>query len=394
VIGASALPLLIGSAGLAVDTVQLSLAKRQMQRAADSAALAGAHAIAQNKDARQSALHDLKWNNSVTLTSAPVVEPPPTSGKFANMPRTVRVLLSTDRPSSFMSIFTKTPTRINVEATAQVVVTGRFCMISLERGNVTGITFTGSSSLDLGCGVATNSRSAQAIRAEGSAALHRASPVMAVGGIPASTAYKGDTLLVPYAPMQDDPFSTIPDPAPTNCQPRVSTHPSHFNPAIEPGCYRGMDLKGTVTLNPGIYFIQGNSFSVSANAVVTGTNVTIVLTGTAPNIATVDMHANGTIKLTATADPNSPYDGVLFYQDRRATDGNSSTINGGSNSTLEGALYFPRAHLTFNGNSTISTTCMQLVAKTLRFSGNTTVTNSCPANGARHREARLIKLVG
>ncbi len=40
---AGALPLVIGSAGLASDTIQWALWKRQLQRAADSAALAGVY---------------------------------------------------------------------------------------------------------------------------------------------------------------------------------------------------------------------------------------------------------------------------------------------------------------------------------------------------------------
>ena len=44
VIAAAALPLVLGSAGLASDTIQWALWKRQLQRAADSAALAGVYA--------------------------------------------------------------------------------------------------------------------------------------------------------------------------------------------------------------------------------------------------------------------------------------------------------------------------------------------------------------
>ena len=40
----AALPIVIGSAGLATDTIQWALWKRDLQRAADSAALAGVYA--------------------------------------------------------------------------------------------------------------------------------------------------------------------------------------------------------------------------------------------------------------------------------------------------------------------------------------------------------------
>ena len=50
-ITAAALPLVVGSAGLASDTIQWALWKRQLQRSADSAALAGAYALTQTKSA-------------------------------------------------------------------------------------------------------------------------------------------------------------------------------------------------------------------------------------------------------------------------------------------------------------------------------------------------------
>src|SRR4051812_13614594 len=42
-IAAAAFPLLVGAAGLAADTIQWTLWKRELQRAADSAALAGVY---------------------------------------------------------------------------------------------------------------------------------------------------------------------------------------------------------------------------------------------------------------------------------------------------------------------------------------------------------------
>src|SRR5215208_2328975 len=43
VIAGAALPLILGAAGLATDTIQWTLWKRQLQRAADSAAMAGVY---------------------------------------------------------------------------------------------------------------------------------------------------------------------------------------------------------------------------------------------------------------------------------------------------------------------------------------------------------------
>jgi Flp pilus assembly protein TadG len=46
---AATAPLLIGASAIGLDTIQVTLAKRQLQRAADSAALAGAYTIGQSK---------------------------------------------------------------------------------------------------------------------------------------------------------------------------------------------------------------------------------------------------------------------------------------------------------------------------------------------------------
>ncbi len=48
VIGATTIPLIIGAGAVGLDTIQYSLWKRQLQRAADSSAIAGAYALSQS----------------------------------------------------------------------------------------------------------------------------------------------------------------------------------------------------------------------------------------------------------------------------------------------------------------------------------------------------------
>src|SRR3546814_14759508 len=69
IVGAASMPLLIGSAALAVDTIQLSLWKRQLQRAADSGAIAGAYAVGQGVDDLDAHVdHDLEKNDRPGLS--------------------------------------------------------------------------------------------------------------------------------------------------------------------------------------------------------------------------------------------------------------------------------------------------------------------------------------
>ena len=87
IIAAAALPLLIGSAGLATDTIQWALWKRQLQRAADSAAIAGVYdrvaAEGATTNTPAAVTKDLGLNNhtGMTLQSGyPVVTYPADAG--------------------------------------------------------------------------------------------------------------------------------------------------------------------------------------------------------------------------------------------------------------------------------------------------------------------------
>ena len=73
VIAAATLPLLLGSAGLATDTIQWALWKRQLQRAADSAAIAGTYAYiaaGAQSGVPGAVSHDLTLNNHTPMALA------------------------------------------------------------------------------------------------------------------------------------------------------------------------------------------------------------------------------------------------------------------------------------------------------------------------------------
>src|SRR3954453_21685597 len=59
---AAAFPLLIGAAGLAVDGVEWVLQKRQIQAAADSAAMSGVYSLIANQDMQNAVSNNLaRW---------------------------------------------------------------------------------------------------------------------------------------------------------------------------------------------------------------------------------------------------------------------------------------------------------------------------------------------
>ncbi|HEX2764324.1 MAG TPA: pilus assembly protein TadG-related protein [Allosphingosinicella sp.] len=403
VVGAACLPLMIGAAALGVDTIYMTLSKRQLQRSADSGALAGAYALVQNKTVADSVNRDLQLNNSISLTGSPTIENAPTTGSYAGNGRAVRVALTANIPMAFWSVFSNSSATIKAEATAAVIFNGQFCMLSLEDGNTTGVTFTGSAAIDLGCGVASNSKSANAITAGGSS-LIKATPISAVGGVPSSTHYASPTTLLPYSPKQADPYAALPVPTvPSGCKPTILSAQSGKAPdvpvAVSPGvyCYKSYDFKGTITLPSGIYYVNGGDLGFGAQANVTCLQCTFILTSSTAStdptsVASVTM--NGGAVMNLTAPKSGTYEGVLIYQDPRAPLGNTITINGNSASVLEGGFYFPRAYLTMNGTAGMTTRCIQLVARRLDFSGNASVDNTCPTDGgAKAFDMILVRLV-
>ena len=408
VICAAALPLIIGSAAIGVDSIQVSLARRQLQRAADSAAIAGAYAKHSAHNVTTAVNHDLALNDDVTLTST-TIQNAPTSGPYSGNTRAVRVILTTQRSMPFFSVFTGQTMLVRTEATAMSVYNGQYCAVSLEDGDISGaIDFGGSATVNLGCGMISNSSSSAAVTASGSSMV-TASPVAAVGGVPSSTHYASGTVRLPYSPEQADPFANLPTPVvPLTCpNQRLQVQPNQtrvINSSsagyISPGvyCWSGLDIKGTVTLPPdSTIYVNGDTIDFGAQANVTGQRITFILTSSTAasnpsSIAQLSINAGATLNLTA---PDSgTYRGVLMYQDARAAYG-TSHINGNSSTFMRGGFYFPNRQLTFNGTAGMSTECIQLVARRLAFTGNANITNSCPSgSGSQAFDATFVRLVG
>src|SRR5205807_2233270 len=80
----------------------------------------------------------------------------------------------------------------------------------------------------------------------------------------------------------------------------------------------------------------------------------------------------------ATANLSGPtsgtYQGILFFQARGNT--TSSTLVGGTGQSLNGALYFPSANLTYTGGSSTSALSTTIISDTLSLVGNSFIANA------------------
>jgi Flp pilus assembly protein TadG len=393
-LGAAALPLLIGSAGLATDTIQWALWKRQLQRAADSAAIAGVYARIGTADVNAAVTSDVTQNNKtqIALLTAPVITQP----TVAQGASAVAVTLQIQQKLAFSSLFMSSPPIIEASATAAAIPTGEYCAQAQIDTNATGISAGGNVNVNLGCGMITNSTSIEAAVAFGSSTVD-ADPVAAVGGLDKTDNWAAGTTLLPFTLAQPDPFADINPPTiPSGCNnwsdnPQDNqTYPSSV--PTSPVCLNNFNVKGTLNLQPGTYIITGD-MNVNSGAELNCTGCTFIMTNSTPaDTGTVDF--NGGAKINITAPDSGTYKGILFYSNRGADPTDVNKINGGSASSFSGAFYFPHQKVEFTGDSSVTYQCLKLVSWQLTFLGNANIENNCPPGTYGDRfKGRHVRLV-
>lgn len=418
IFGAS-LPMIMGAAGLASDTIQWALWKRELQRAADSAAIAGVYAKVQGASYSSAVTTDLARNNDIAgITINTSATSAPSAGAYTSDANAVRVSLQAKQQLSFSSMFmTATPT-VTATATATIVPSGDYCVISLESTATTGISVGGTASVDLGCGMITNSTSMEAAIAFGSSTVD-ASPIAAVGGLDAGDNWGDDVQLLPFTMAQADPFANINPPSPSGCQKFDNYLPvgqeNKNNGTVDlstvhsgggtycikenGGSPASLQIQGDVTLGPATYVLDATSLKMSSSSAKLKCNgCTIILTSStaatdSTSIGGVDM-SGGEIDLIAPS--TGTYKGISIYQDRRAQNSSSAKniINGNGFSSFQGAFYFPNQEFQFAGNTGMTTQCVQMVARRVTFTGTSAISNTCPAgSGASSFKGQTVRLV-
>ena len=377
-VAASLVPI-VGTMGLAVDAAQWLSWRRDLHSAADAGAIAGALAKKNGEDVNAVVTKVLSSNTQHTYTIE-AIETPPTAGPFAGDNSMVRVVLSVSQPLPFSSLFLATPPTISVEAVAESSSEVPNCMIALDTSSI-GLIISGSARVDMNCGMASNSNFDAT--ASGNNTI-RAGALSAVGSVNASGGVSADTAINNGAAPAVDPYDgQFSDPnVVCNNWPLISGSPNE----LSPGCYRGIQVQSNarVTLLPGTYFLGEKGLSVGGNASVIGNGVTLVFTNTASpfNASKIGtFSAQGTSNIQLTAPSTGTYAGIIMVQDSRTVPANNNRmlITGDNGSVFDGTIYAPTNAVTFSGNSSMSTDCLQIIATYITFTGNTTVRNNCPA---------------
>ena len=397
---------MMGAAALAVDIGRLWTTKRLMQSAADAAALAGADAAASGGDATavnaaalaaatQNGFTDGSSSTNSTKPASVAVSYPPTSGQYKGNSDVVQVVLSQTQPTYFLGVLGLSQIPVSVTAAAMTISSGS-CIYSLDPTAQGAVTVTGSSSVNSACGVYVNSDNSSALVASGGGTV--TAPIVGVVG---GTTLNGGGNTSPTTGIAafGDPLAWVPEPTVGPCD--FSTKNINSSATLDQGVYCGgikLGSQAVVTFNPGLYIIYGGGLTINAGATVSGTGVTFYLTGLNQGNSNSNSYGGVNIAGGATVNLSAPctstgggIEGMLFFQDRAMTHGVASIINGGSNQSFSGAIYFPTTSLTYSGNSASGGYTL-LVADTLTVNGIANVSNnySCLANGSLIKNAALV----
>lgn len=128
---------------------------------------------------------------------------------------------------------------------------------------------------------------------------------------------------------------------------------------LSPGTYDGgIEVSGqaSVTLLPGVYYMNGGGFEVSGQGSVTdnGAGVLIINAPTGPDDA-IRITGQGSVTLTAPSSlpaPYAAYKGITLFQDPASS--NPIQFTGQASVTLTGVAYAPDAQVEIDGNANVT----------------------------------------
>ena len=423
---------LLGMTSLATDVGYAYYMHRQMQSAADTAVFSAAQAIVAGFPASYSTeayavagkVGFVNGANGVVVTVNKPPASPPASGTYAANSPAVQVIVQQPQTlpliGAVCSILGGCTGALTVaaQAVAGPVVSGGGCMLQLGSSANPGVNLTGGGNITLdGCGMALNSTAAGALTMTGgtqinlnnSAGVADAKQTASIVG--GASYHNGATVngVAAPAPFSDvktnqaataDPYASVPLPSKpaTQCATSNGTtltsstskgvttvkYGSNYNTPITSCYWPAGDIvqltnNANLSLGAGVYYLSGGSLSVGGNVTLTGNNVTLVLTGSGSNWASISITNGAKVTLTA---PSSGADaGIAIYGDRNAPTTISSSFVGGSTMNITGAIYLPTQQVTFANGAGNPTGCLQLIAGSIAVSGGVTLSNNCNGYG-------------
>lgn len=345
------LPVLIGLAGLGIDSAAFYDQQSRMQAAADSSALAIAKELHLYVD-KESSLEAFGKSRVEAMLG---------EVGLAERPHAVEVLVNTEDGSAtveitmavkaFLPVEVWGENPIAVSAEASTYGAERLCVLGLNKSSNDTIKADKAALVTAPkCAIHSNSSDPEGLAA-GLLSTLVSSFTCTSGG------YSGGlTSFVPTpetdCPVLEDPLAERSPPAVGGCDYLDFVADSGVL-TVEPGHYCG-GLKVTnnadVVASPGIYIISGGKLEVGNNASFHGEHVSFYF---ADDAATLRFKDRADVELSAPKDGLMA--GILFFENPSAPPGRSFEIASDSVRKLLGTIYLPRGIFKGDGQNIVST---------------------------------------
>jgi hypothetical protein len=321
----------------------------------------------------------------------------------------VTAIVSQQQPAYLAKVLGLATVNIRASATAEVKELANPCVLSLSDP----VAFQGSTTVKAqNCGLSSNSTASNSVDFTGNGLdVSKVGSISGQGGCQ-QTAGTPCSKAITFAPPVPNPFTAL-DTAITSLTKASFTGGSNGQcstlTAYGSGanaCYNSGFPSGNQTLN-GVYFFTGN-VNIQGNPIIRGTATLILLPPKFLNNgdkgATLTIGGTPSIQLTALATINSTQvpselvpvlslmSKLLIYDPEPTTKNQVVKISGDSTSSFTGIVYAPNADVVYQG-STVSSTCVEVIAKGITLSGNSNFDNSgCPASVTPHSQyVRLVQ---
>lgn len=418
---------------LVIETNRLLARSREIQTAADSAALVAAEVLNRGggyTTARTTACSFVSSYNGVSQAGVQV-SMPPQSGPFVNQTgfAEVNMLSYFDTPLARLLNGTTTSSLRARAVAGPKSAPWPDLLLTLDNESVPGLMANGPGQLRIEGDCVVNSRgggfdeTGQAVvglagfgAQANQPGVLLANQVRVAGGVNAPGSFQGLTAnasapLLCRAGWTPDPFKDLPAPKGSlgvnlYDRGRILSTTSASTVAARPGLYSEITITaGTVTFQPGIYVIRGGSLTMTGGS-ISGTGVLFYLTGTdykalygtpdsgdgenVPSTATAmgGVTISTRVNLTAYSDHTSPFAGMLIYTRRFNT--NPILISSPQNAgTLSGTVYSKWGRLTLSGSGVYN---IQSIVRSATWNGSGNLTiNRGTATFLNNKQVYLLE---
>jgi hypothetical protein len=393
---------MVGVVALAVDGGLLLDDQQQLQAAADAAALAAATDLFTNYSTHQGADPNRTAAQSAQTIAAAngfsdgsngdtvTVNIPPKSGTFSGQTGYAEVIIQHKQNRYFSTIFGNGAITVTARAVARGMQKPyvNASILLLDPSGQGAFTNSGNILLMAGAPILINSASSQAAQLSGDIAI--TAPQMNIVG---NYNTDGNVLLLAKvttgAQATPDPLATLPVPSNLAMQSNSPVAYSRGSYNLQPGIYNGgiaLSRSAAVTLEPGVYYLNGGGLNVSGQASLTGNGV-LIYNSPLSSTDAINLSSRGAISLSPPT--SGVYAGLTFFQDR--TSPVALSLSGKDNVSISGTIYAPAASLNISGNGDI-TAGSQFIIAGLTISGNGVLTIPWNlANVFRSRDLRLVE---